>query len=328
VDGKKHGSGGKFFLLGGATYEGDFSGGEMTGRGTKTWPDGRTYSGDFVGGELCGRGTWTSADGEEVYEGDFRDNRREGQGCSRLRGGDTYSGAFSAHRFHGRGSYLRENCFVVTSTFASGVAQGASAIKWHKAGSYDGDLSGGCMHGSGLYAAFDGSYRYQGEFRRNSPHYSVEKLHLFVDKSFASDHVEEDAKGKKKAAKPKKGDHSAEALATVSAGHELGKLVFLLGADQSPALGEHAGEWRVPLSVPLPPEQHRCMRVRLREYSPPPPPGKGQPPPEPDPAAELGAVLPLWRRRASAELRSSAWERFPASDCIRYIGGVEVLTGR
>lgn len=327
VDGKKHGPGGKFWLTGGDTYEGDFSNGEMTGKGCKTWVDGRTYTGDFVCGEMCGKGVWTSANGDEVYEGDFDSNRREGQGYNRLANGDTYNGTFSRHKFHGHGSYLRENCFIITSNFEAGVAHGKGSIKWHKAGSYDGDLLNGCIHGNGVYTAFNGSYRYSGEFIQNSPAYHVEKLNLFVDKSFASDHVEDDTKAKKKAAKPKKGDTASDALATLAAGRELGKLVFLMSTDKSDPLDEHAGEWKVPLTVPNPQEKHRSMRVRLREYNPPPPPGKGEAPREPDPDTELGAVLPLWQRKASAEVKSTAWARFPVSSCIRYINGVDVLTG-
>jgi len=327
VDGKKHGSGGKFSLIGGDSYEGEFTNGEITGKGTKTWADGRSYTGDFLSGEMCGKGVWTSSNGNEVYEGDFDSNRREGHGHNRLPNGDTFNGAFSRHKFHGEGSYLRENCFIITSTFEAGVAHGKGSVKWHKAGSYDGNLSNGCMHGSGVYSAFNGTYVYSGEFVENTPAYSVEKLNLFVDKRFISEPVDEDPKAKKKAAKPKKGDASADALATVAPGHEVGKVVFLMNTDKSDPLDEHAGEWTVPLSVPNQHEQHRSMRLRLREYFPPPPPGKGEAPREPDPDTELGAVIPFWQRKPSLEVKCSAWARFPVSKCIRYINGVDVLTG-
>ena len=215
VNGKKHGSKGKFSIVGGATYEGDFEDGEMTGKGTKTWADGRTYTGDFVNGELCGKGIWKSADGNEIYEGDFVDNRREGQGYNRLSNGDTYNGGFSRHCFHGPGSYLRENSFIVSSVFKFGISNGLSEINWHKVGSYHGDMTDGCMHGIGKYSAFNGSYVFDGEFSQNTPAYTVQKLHLFIDRSFISEE-EVETKSKKKASKPKKGDPSADALATVS----------------------------------------------------------------------------------------------------------------
>ena len=332
-NGKKHGTAGKFNLLGGSTYEGDFSAGEMTGKGTKSWVDGRTYTGDFVSGEMCGKGKWTSADGKEIYEGHFMDNRREGQGYNRLANGDTYNGTFSRHRFHGSGAYLRENCFIVTAAFQAGLVNGESKVNWHKAGSYDGAIAAGSIEGQGVYAAFNGSYRYQGEFVNNCPDYRVDKLHLFVDKHFITDHGANDegggsGKGKKKPpAKSKKGDHSGDVLTTVSAGHELGKLIFLMTTDKNTELGEHSGEWKVPLSIPNPAELHRSMRVRLREYFPPPPPGKGEPVLDPNPDTELGATLPLWQRRATVETKSRSWERFPVSNTIRYIDGVDVLTG-
>lgn len=341
VDGKKHGSGGKFSLQEGDCYEGDFSRGEITGKGTKTWVDGRTYTGDFVCGEQTGRGAWSSADGKEYYEGDFVDNRREGQGQHRVSNGDTYNGAFSRHKYHGAGSYLRENNFVVTSMFETGSAHGRGSISWHKAGSYEGSLVQGNMHGQGKYAAFNGSYRYSGEFSCNRPSYSVQKLNLFVDKSFMKSHAVEETSKKKAPAKGKKGaDVSGDVLATVSAGHEIGRVVYLMSTEGSAAAAtagaganaaggqdEHAGQWTAPLSVPCPVEQLRAVRLRLREHHPPPPPAKGEAPRESDPASELGAVLPLWRRRVSAEGRSSAWERFPPSHCTRYISGQDILTG-
>ena len=100
-----------------------------------------------------------------------------------------------------------------------------------------------------------------------------------------------------------------------------------MDTDKSDDISEDAAEWKVPLSVPNTSELYRSMRVRLREYFPPSPPGKGQPPPEPDPDAELGAILPLWQRKPSQEVRSVAWQRFPVVNCIRYIDGVNILTG-
>lgn len=56
----------------GAKYEGDFVKGALTGKGTMTFLDGSKCEGDFVGGDIQGKGVFTSADGQKssvVFKG-------------------------------------------------------------------------------------------------------------------------------------------------------------------------------------------------------------------------------------------------------------------
>ena len=47
----------------GATYVGDFRGGEKHGRGAFTWPDGGYVTGAWADGQLHGEATYRWADG-------------------------------------------------------------------------------------------------------------------------------------------------------------------------------------------------------------------------------------------------------------------------
>ena len=62
-----------FFLI-----QGDFEGGEINGKGIRTWANGSKYVGDFQNGEKHGYGEFTSSVGEN-YVGEWAFNQRNGK---------------------------------------------------------------------------------------------------------------------------------------------------------------------------------------------------------------------------------------------------------
>ena len=74
----KHGEG-ALALPDGSVYEGEFTEGEITGRGRRTYPGGMRYEGDLFRGEKHGQGKLRYADGSE-YDGGWVEQRRQGSG--------------------------------------------------------------------------------------------------------------------------------------------------------------------------------------------------------------------------------------------------------
>jgi len=66
----------------GTRYTGDFTGDLPNGQGTEEWPDGSVYVGSFVSGKKQGRGTLNS--NGHVMEGEFKDGALSGQGSYKL----------------------------------------------------------------------------------------------------------------------------------------------------------------------------------------------------------------------------------------------------
>lgn len=84
-------------------YEGDFKAGEITGRGTRRWPNGDSYSGQFVRGEMSGQGVLITSSFE--YQGGFDRNSKSGRGELRWKNGDYYEGNFSRNYPDGQGEF-------------------------------------------------------------------------------------------------------------------------------------------------------------------------------------------------------------------------------
>jgi hypothetical protein len=332
-NGEKHASNGKFTIAGYSNYEGNFQNGEITGAGKRVWEDGRSYVGEWLHGEMHGKGVWISADSQEKYEGDFKDNKRDGKGQLNLHNGDTYNGSFSLHKYHGEGVYLKENCFFISSEFKKGMMDGKCSVKWHKLASFDGLCVDDVFSGHGHFVLLDGTFEYEGSYLGGRPEKAPTSIGVTVDRSAVQ--VETDPKkDKKKKPAGKKGAVEVEPVGVVPAGQDLGQVVVTLqyaSACTTPTGSTSTGEPAVeavfePILISNGQELRRQMHVRLRAYIPPAPLAKGAPPQPPNPDAEMGDVLPMWRRRLTAEERSTAWERFPLHS-LRFVNGINPLSG-
>ena len=83
-------------------YEGDFSKGEITGKGLYIWNNNQQYKGDFVKGIKHGKGKYKWPDGFE-YEGEYNNGIREGLGTYKWKDGRVFKGRFRDGRPDGKG---------------------------------------------------------------------------------------------------------------------------------------------------------------------------------------------------------------------------------
>ena len=198
VNGEKHGSDGEFVAKGCSRYVGDFSSGEITGKGKKIWDDGRQYEGEWLLGEMHGKGTWISADGKEKYEGYFVDNRRNGGGILRTQSGDVYAGSFAHHKFNGYGIYHSHFEYVIEGNFLSGILNGYAKVHWKDKAIYNGEFSNGIFSGQATYTTIDKSYQYVGKWLNGKPIDISETMKVDVEKIVGSPSSEQDKKDGKK----------------------------------------------------------------------------------------------------------------------------------
>eukprot|EP00398_MALV-I-01_sp_L67-1_P000567 gene567-11_t len=146
---QKHGHG-KLIFGDEGHYEGKFVNGEIVGQGKRYWAKlDATYEGDFSTGDLHGKGVYTTP--TLTYEGDFVRNRRHGQGVfSDTATGVSYTGDFEAHKFHGQGSWKHEGGVSYEGQFVSGVFEGAGSLSdSSRQLEYAGEFSKNNIHGSG-----------------------------------------------------------------------------------------------------------------------------------------------------------------------------------
>ena len=114
----KNGKGKIFYNTNGDFYEGDFSNGQITGKGFYVWKNKHTYFGDFLGGKMHGKGIYKWSDGNE-YEGEYINNIKEGEGVFKWKDGRIYKGTFVNGRPHGRG-VLTVNGVTFDAIFENG----------------------------------------------------------------------------------------------------------------------------------------------------------------------------------------------------------------
>ena len=172
---------GTFTVKGLLQYKGQFDGGEITGKGAKTFVNGSRYEGQFRYGEMHGEGTWESSDGDEMYVGQFVDNKRHGEGILTWRkNGSVFRGQFAAHKRNGRGTYLLKNHLFLEADFLMNTMHGNASIQWQRRATYHGLFDGGRMGGEGRFEALDGSYLYYGTFLKGQPMSDAEAAYLFT----------------------------------------------------------------------------------------------------------------------------------------------------
>ena len=119
VNDLRHGNGKiTFYNNKGESYEGQYTNGELTGKGFYIWKNNHTYSGDFVNGKMHGRGIYKWPDGNQ-YEGEYINNIKEGQGEFRWKDGRIYKGSFKKGQPHGKG-LLTVNGITLDAIFENG----------------------------------------------------------------------------------------------------------------------------------------------------------------------------------------------------------------
>lgn len=107
----------------------------------------------------------------EVYEGDFRRGARSGVGRHTSASGRALEGTFKDGKLHGRA-----RVFEAKGDFFEGFVRPRRHQRLggrHPTDRGPAQMLGGLYHGEGRFEAADGSYWYEGEWRRNKPHGKV-----------------------------------------------------------------------------------------------------------------------------------------------------------
>ena len=84
----------------GCVYEGNFTNGNMNGKGIYTFTDKRVYEGDFVNNTFEGKGTYSWPNGNK-YKGNFKNDKREGFGIFCFNDGRKFRGIWNGGKLEG-----------------------------------------------------------------------------------------------------------------------------------------------------------------------------------------------------------------------------------
>ncbi|CAN0210764.1 unnamed protein product, partial [Ascophyllum nodosum] len=134
---------GRVTLLEGATYEGEWLGGCVHGKGALRLPNGKAYWGSWALGRKHGLGTFVWADGSR-HHGYYRAGLKSGVGTLHYASGAVFEGQFEADRRHGVGR-----------------------LELPGGSSYDGEWARDVPHGFGVFVdATRGGERFDGSWKR------------------------------------------------------------------------------------------------------------------------------------------------------------------
>lgn len=111
---------GKYFSSNGNTYEGNWLAHEKWGKGKMIWKDGSIYEGDWVAGYRSGFGKLILPNGD-VYEGSFVDDSRNGFGKQTNINGEIYEGEWIYGIKNGYGKTFSRNFLKEEGFYYKGV---------------------------------------------------------------------------------------------------------------------------------------------------------------------------------------------------------------
>ena len=162
-DNKFHGKG-KLHWDHGASYDGDFFEGEITGKGTYIDDDCR-YEGEYLNGRKHGKGIMLYKKTGELYKGEFRHDKKEGQGIYTYKDKSVYEGMFSDDKKNGRGELVFGNGMKYSGTFREGVFSGKGVLTLDGA-TYEGDFKENLAEGEGTIEFANGN-KMVAQFKQN-----------------------------------------------------------------------------------------------------------------------------------------------------------------
>lgn len=93
-------------------YEGEFTRGQITGKGIYIWSNKERYEGDFVKGIKHGKGIYLWPDGIE-YKGEYVNGIREGKGIYKWNDGRVFDGMFKDGKPDGKGKFTYKGVTVL-----------------------------------------------------------------------------------------------------------------------------------------------------------------------------------------------------------------------
>jgi len=155
---------GKLNRFDGSVYEGDFEGGYAQGQGRLTTAEGHVYEGQWDQDSASGHGLYLDANGE-YYEGGWTQNLKNGTGVQMWKDGQSYEGDFQNGKKHGEGIFKYKTGLVAyKGQFFDNQMHGKGTYQFNDGRHFTGDFQYGQMHGRGVMEWQNGN-KYVGEFR-------------------------------------------------------------------------------------------------------------------------------------------------------------------
>ncbi len=173
-DNDRIGSTGKMTFAKLGIYEGEFSGGVRSGKGTFTWDNGDQYYGIWANDHINGEGILTLMDGSTVLEGKFANNVLSkgtvtyavegGTAIRNVLNGKTQAGVTIVYQddtrvvgtlkgkeFSGNVTVTYASGDIYVGTLNNGLKSGKGTYTWKSGAHYVGNWANDKMHGTGKY---------------------------------------------------------------------------------------------------------------------------------------------------------------------------------
>lgn len=168
VEGVLQGQGSAYDEAGLLCYQGDFSQGQYSGKGSSYEGGVLVYEGEFRAGLYEGTGSLYE-EGTLVYRGGFSAGAADGLGCFYAEGVKRYEGAFRSGVWEGEGvEYYPSGAVAYRGAFSAGVREGIGTL-FYEDGSrfYTGSFAGGLREGEGTVYTPEGTTAYKGGFSQD-----------------------------------------------------------------------------------------------------------------------------------------------------------------
>ena len=132
------------------SYDGNWIGGEIFGKGEMKWSTGESYKGDWKNGKRHGRGVNLWENDQEVYEGEFENNTFKGKGTYKYSNGEVYEGEWLNSKYNGKGTYIAAGIMEYKGDFKDNYFEGEGTLIIYNGSTYTGQFYHDKYHGKGV----------------------------------------------------------------------------------------------------------------------------------------------------------------------------------
>ncbi|CDW82953.1 morn repeat protein [Stylonychia lemnae] len=177
LNGKPHGQGTMFYIIGGKAYDGNYSSGLFEGRGILYYLNQqKAFDGIFQKGQKF-RGIEHYMHGSISYEGEFQHGKRDGYGCSYFPNGHkNYEGQWQAGFYHGIGTiYDRDSLISYQGGLNKNLKDQFGSQSIDEDISYSGYFSQGKKEGSFYMISLNRNIACRRFFKDDQPFYKHRK---------------------------------------------------------------------------------------------------------------------------------------------------------
>ena len=132
------------------SYDGNWIGGEIFGKGEMKWSTGESYKGEWKNGKRHGRGVNLWENDQEVYEGEFENNTFKGKGTYKYSNGEVYEGEWLNSKYNGKGTYIAAGIMEYKGDFKDNYFEGEGTLIIYNGSTYTGQFYHDKYHGKGV----------------------------------------------------------------------------------------------------------------------------------------------------------------------------------